>query len=84
MRNVPQDQAVIEYLDGTIEGANPLADIAPGINKLERAIYVLNVPQIMQKIERGEEIKAGRPVSRFVMVRHGDKQQDGTLSEKGI
>lgn len=84
MRQVPQDQAVIEYLNGTTEDANPLADIAPGINKLQRAVNMFNVPQIMQKIEQGGEVKTGRPVSRFVMVRHGDKQQDGTLSEKGI
>lgn len=84
MKKVPQDQAVIEYLDGTIEGANPLLDIAPGMKKLEKAIYRLNVPQIIQKIAKGGEIKPGRPISRFVMVRHGDKQPDGTLSEKGI
>ena len=84
MKKVPQDQAVIEYLDGTIEGANPLLDIAPGIKKLERAICRLNIPQIIQKIATEGEIKPGRPIIRFVMVRHGDKQPDGTLSEKGI
>lgn len=84
MRRVPQDQAVIEYLDGIIEGANPLLDIAPGIKKLERAIYRLNVPRIIQEIAAGAEIKPGRPISRFVMVRHGDKRPDGTLSEKGM
>lgn len=82
MKEVPQDQAVIEYLDGTIDDANPIVDIATGMKKLERAIYILNAPQIIKQIEQGTLV-TGRPIGRFVMVRHGDKQADGTLSKKG-
>jgi len=83
MKEVPQDLAVIEYLNGTIEGANPIVDIASGMKKFERAIYMFHVPRIIKKIEEGTLV-TGRPVGRFVMVRHGDKQADGTLSEKGV